>query len=1042
MATSANGQPRTGGPNGGRAPFRHIEDLVNVDVGVGLDPHSPLRKVLQAGDTHMRQAITYNDFKRPDLALQEYIRATTIAVITIPRHKDYPALKADRGDLGRLYQALKSKINSSSTTFEQIKEMIKEDNRKSGIQPARRQAATGSSTLFANLPSVPTSNPSSEFQGGQINGKQSAHSRSQSVQSYGGGLRSSEPAPAANRVKPQVHPKPQSLHGNALKQPSLFTPSEDLSSRFARLQNPSGARNPVPLAEWTFPTSGSTSGSFAGPAMGDAVPNMPKAPDAIYSPARGTVTSEVANLPSSTPRGMFSRTNSIVSAPSESARTSMERAIKTFSKDQVSSGANSEVELVPQPTGATIPAGDTITTSDLLRYMRKGSTQISLLIIDVRSRGQFDDGHIMSQRTICVDPEILMREGISADDIADSMVLAPPKERVHFENRHKVDLVVMYDQDTATVPRQISSNIEENVLFNLVQALTNYNFSKPLVNPPKLLVGGLTGWTAVLGEQSLATSTTSFGERSTPAYNTKLSVPSSRNRSASKTQTVDLSQTEIEKWNERVHRSTDDFLRRFPSIESQQESMMAPVHAQRAVVPAPSHDQHRHLYSGISPSPPTRPAPALPRTRYSGLESKEESGSPASRQKFSGAVRGAAKTGLVNMGNTCFANSTIQALLAAPRFSVELTEPEWPTNYKPRSGTTDKTPQLMSRIMGNMFQWLKKREFSEMRPTTFMNYLNSIHAGYTIMERNGRNRFTKFGDGSQHDVTELMTFLSDQLDLETQRNRPESNHPPRLPAIKDPSNPMRDLANDWLRYYNTEGGSIIDKYWRYLNTQQLTCRQCGAQNYTVDLKEDLWVTPQQRQHGETDTLESALRREFVKELLESECDTCKAKDKELTPRIGRLPPLLRVGLRRFDGATFQKNVHPIQFPFKDLDLSNFCHDEAERSKLRGYPQLVETGGGFSEPCQYDLFAVLSHAGSDASAGHYVCRVKDGATDTWWYCNDRSTSAEDFGPLLEARRTPNAGKKRYNDTVERIWNCDGGFTPYMLFYKRRDIPWEV
>ncbi|KXJ96786.1 hypothetical protein Micbo1qcDRAFT_229603 [Microdochium bolleyi] len=1043
METGSNGLARGGAPNGGKAPFKHIEDLVHVDVDI--DPHSPLRTILQAGDGHMRQAITYSDFRRPDLALQEYIRATIIAVVTIPRHKDYPVLKADRGDLGRLYQALKTKINASSTKFEKIKEMIKEDNRTSGVQPARRQASA-TNGHFPNLPSVPTLSPSkagSSARPGQSNGTQSVHSRSQSVQSFAGGSRPLDPTTSPRKVKPMVQPKPQSLHGNALKQSSIFTPSEDLSSRFAKLQNPSGPRNPVPLGEWKFPPSGASSGSFAGSSIDNAVPSMPKAPDAIYSPARGTVSSEVANLPSSTPRGMFSRTNSIASAPSESARTSMERAIKTFGKDQTSSGMGSELELVPQPTGATIPAGDTISTQDLLKYMRKGSSQISLLIIDVRSRGQFDDGHIMSQRTICVDPEILMREGISADDIGDSMVLAPPKEKMHFENRHNVDLVVMYDQETTTLPRHVSSNIEDNVLFNLAEALTNYNYSKPLVNPPKLLVGGITGWTSVLGEQSLATSKTSFGETpaQTPQVRPTLSVHNSRLRSASKTQTVDLSQTEIEKWNERVHRSTDDFLRRYPSIESQQESMMA----RRRKTPRPelASETRPQLYSGISPSPPARPAPALPRTRYSGLESKDDSASPGSQQKYSATSRNPAKTGLVNLGNTCFANSTIQALLAAPRFSVELTQPEWPTNYKPPYNSPDKHPQLMSRIMGNMFQWLKKREFPDMRPNTFLNYLNSIHAGYTIQERNGRERFTKFGDGSQHDVTELMTFLSDQLDVETQRNRSAADHPLVLPAIKDPSNPMRDLANDWMRYYKTESGSIIDKYWRYLNTQQLTCRRCGAQNYTVDLKEDLWVTPQQRQNGKCDTLEAALRREFAKELLESECDTCKAKDKELTPRIGRLPPLLRVGFRRFDGATFQKNTHPIQFPFRDLDLTSFCHDEAERSQLRAYPSLTETGGGFSEPCHYDLFAVLSHAGSDASAGHYVCRVKDGSSDTWWYCNDRSTSAEDFGPLIEARRpSPNStGKKRHNDTIERIWNCDGGFTPYMLFYKRRDIPWE-
>ncbi|KAJ1338331.1 ubiquitin carboxyl-terminal hydrolase 2 [Microdochium nivale] len=1046
MASGANGLARAGAPNGGKAPFKHIDDLVNADIDI--DPHSTLRRVLQAGDTHMRQAVTYSDFNRPDLALQEYIRATTIAVITIPQHKDYPALKADRGDLGRLYQALKSKINAGLTKFEQIKEMIKEDNRRSGVQPTKQQTGTPKGP-FDNLPNVPTSNPAKAgpaVRNSQGNGSQPTHSRSQSVQSYGSGSRPLNSTTSPQKAKPTIQPKPQSLHGNTLKQSSMFTPSEDLSSRFAKLQNPSGSRNPVPLGEWNFPPVGSPNGTFAGSSIDGTVPKMPKAPDAIYSPARGTVSSEVANLPSSTARGMFSRTNSIASAPSESARTSMERAIKTFSKDQTSSNTNSETELVPQPTGATIPTGDTISTKDLLNYMRKGSSQISLLLIDVRSRGQFDDGHIMSQRTICVDPEILMREGISADDIADSMVLAPPKEKTHFENRHNVDLVVMYDQETEEVPRQISSTIEDNVLFNLVQALTNYNFSKPLLNPPKLLVGGINGWTDVLGAQSLAISKTSFGERptQTPQLIKNLTVPTPRFRSESKTQTVDLSQKEIEKWNERVHRSTDDFLRRFPSIENQQESMMA---RRRKTEHLSSATENRpQLYTGISPSPPARPAPALPRTRYSGLESKEDSTSPGSQQQYSAGSRNSAKTGLVNLGNTCFANSTIQALLAAPRFVVELTQPEWPLNYKPSYYSPDKHPQLMSRIMGNMFQWLRKREFPDMQPHTFLNYINSIHAGYTIQERNGRERFTKFGDGSQHDVTELITFLSDQLDLETQRNRSTADRPPVLPAIKDPSNPMRDLANDWMRYYKTESGSIIDKYWRYLNTQQLTCRRCGVRNYTVDLKEDLWITPQERRNGKCDTLEAALRREFVNELLESECDACKAKDKELTPRIGRLPPLLRVGFRRFDGATFQKNTHPIQFPFRDLDLSNFCHSESERSQLRGYPQLTETGGGFSEPCHYDLFAVLSHAGSDATAGHYVCRVKDGASDTWWYCNDRSTSAEDFGPLIESRRSSPTGaganKRRRNDTIERIWNCEGGFTPYMLFYKRRDIPWET
>ncbi len=50
----------------------------------------------------------------------------------------------------------------------------------------------------------------------------------------------------------------------------------------------------------------------------------------------------------------------------------------------------------------------------------------------------------MSPATICIEPEILMRGGISASEIAESMVLASSAEQMHFERRHQFDLVVFY----------------------------------------------------------------------------------------------------------------------------------------------------------------------------------------------------------------------------------------------------------------------------------------------------------------------------------------------------------------------------------------------------------------------------------------------------------------------------------------------------------------------------------------------------------------------------------------------------------------------
>lgn len=70
-----------------------------------LSSVSQIKKIVTEGEQYARQAETHLDFGRPDIALQEYMKAGIIAVDIIPRHKDYPALKSDRGELHRLHDA-------------------------------------------------------------------------------------------------------------------------------------------------------------------------------------------------------------------------------------------------------------------------------------------------------------------------------------------------------------------------------------------------------------------------------------------------------------------------------------------------------------------------------------------------------------------------------------------------------------------------------------------------------------------------------------------------------------------------------------------------------------------------------------------------------------------------------------------------------------------------------------------------------------------------------------------------------------------------
>ena len=67
-----------------------------------------MKTLLDHADVSAKQADTYLSFKRPDLAYIEYLIASDIVVHLVPRHKDYPSLSTDRGELWRLNKGLQT----------------------------------------------------------------------------------------------------------------------------------------------------------------------------------------------------------------------------------------------------------------------------------------------------------------------------------------------------------------------------------------------------------------------------------------------------------------------------------------------------------------------------------------------------------------------------------------------------------------------------------------------------------------------------------------------------------------------------------------------------------------------------------------------------------------------------------------------------------------------------------------------------------------------------------------------------------------------
>ena len=728
--------PGHGAANGfhtnGAAVMPHIKDIISLPTDV--DRNQPIRKLLETAESSLRQAEFSREIKRLAPALQEFLKASIIVVQYISQHRDYELVKS-RPELSARHDAVLEKIKQHNDDFARIKEQIIADNKRTGVLPSSSRPGS-SQADHGPRPSSSSSERSSTPSA-------STHARHSSLANG-----------SAVKAKPAVQPKPPSLHGNALglshtranSTTSTTTSSsmqDALAARFANLRGPQASPGQDPRIKThpiNLPAKPAGPRSMPPPskpqlALDSSVPSLPKLPDAIYSPARGTTNSESGRPPTSTPRAPYPRTPSsasVAGSPNLSRQTSN---TDYFGSASAPRNGASLSRASSREASLDLPRGDNITAEALVQVMKN---RVSTLLIDLRSREEFNEGHIMHSTIICIEPSILERDDLSAEEIAQSMVLAPNQEQAHFERRNKYDLVVFYDENSAEIPSRPSTE-EESVIVSLHRALVQFNYGKELKTSPKILKGGLAAWVDLMGPGSLQ-STIDSTSKPTPSRNGRnVTIERRRSRYIVK----QLKPDDIKQWEATINedqdtaaspnfvRSREDFLRRFPSISMGQQSMSAPA------APRPRYgSSHKNDLESELPSPPSRPAPALPRQSYSGHargSDEPDAYDGTIAQKLSGPSGKAATqivptdvpkfyTGLTNPHNWCYANSLLQSLLASPEFGREIATSEWVARHQVPRKADEKVghPQLMMKIVSNLFHWMSSGQFQVMKAQTLM----------------------------------------------------------------------------------------------------------------------------------------------------------------------------------------------------------------------------------------------------------------------------------------------------------------------------------
>ncbi|KAL5846976.1 hypothetical protein ACOSQ3_010500 [Xanthoceras sorbifolium] len=293
--------------------------------------------------------------------------------------------------------------------------------------------------------------------------------------------------------------------------------------------------------------------------------------------------------------------------------------------------------------------------------------------------------------------------------------------------------------------------------------------------------------------------------------------------------------------------------------------------------------------------------------------------------------------GLINCGNSCYANAVLQCLSFTPPLtayfiqglhSKECVKKEW--------CFTCEFEKLI----------LKAKEGkSPLSPIGILSQLPRIGS--------------QLGNGSEEDAHEFLRYAIDMM---------------QSVCIKEAGvNGSGPLAEETTIIGLTFGGYLRSK---------IKCMKCQGKSERQERMMDLTVEIE----GDIVSLEEALRRFTSTEILDGDnkyqCGRCKSYEKakkKLT--IVEAPNVLTIALKRFQSGKFGKLNKPIRFP-EVLDLAPYMSGTSDKLPI------------------YRLYGVVVHLDvmNAAFSGHYVCYVKS-IHNKWFKIDDSKVTAVELEKVL-------------------------------------------
>ncbi|KAK7352979.1 hypothetical protein VNO80_18411 [Phaseolus coccineus] len=299
--------------------------------------------------------------------------------------------------------------------------------------------------------------------------------------------------------------------------------------------------------------------------------------------------------------------------------------------------------------------------------------------------------------------------------------------------------------------------------------------------------------------------------------------------------------------------------------------------------------------------------------------------------------------GLINCGNSCYANAVLQCLAFTPPLTAYLLQ-----------GLHSKSCANKKWCFTCEFERLilkSKDTKSSVSPKSIISHLQNIGSQLT--------------NGREEDAHEFLRHVIDTMQS--------------VCLMEAGVNASGSLVEDTSLMGLTFGGYLRSK---------IKCMKCGGKSERQERMMDLTVEIE----GEITTLLEALQRFTSTETLDGEnkyhCVRCKSYEKakkKLT--VSEAPNVLTVALKRFQYGKFGKLNKPIKFP-EILNLAPFMSGTSDKSPV------------------YRLYGVVVHLDTmnAAFSGHYVCYVKN-IQNRWFEVDDSVPAVADAVECYEAEAIP-------------------------------------